>query len=44
MEKKNKNRKNHTKKPITKQNLQDDLDFVFNDLKTVDSNNDRRLD
>ena len=44
MEKKKKNRKFHTKKTITKQNLQGNLDFVFNDSKTVDSNNDRRLD
>ena len=31
--KKKKNRKPH-KKPITKQNLQDALDFAFNDLET----------
>ena len=41
--KKNKNRKPY-KKPITKQNLQDALDFVFNDLETVNYNNDTRLD
>ena len=40
---KNKNRKPY-KKLITKQNLQDTLDFAFNDLETVDYNNDRRLD
>ena len=40
---KNKNRKQY-KKLITKQNLQDTLDFAFNDLETVDYNNDRRLD
>ena len=37
--KKNKNRKPH-KKPVTKQNLKDALDFAFNDLETVDYNND----
>ena len=41
--KKNKNRKPY-KKPITKQNLQDALDFVFNDLETVDYSNDTRPD
>ena len=41
--KRNKNRKPH-KKPITNQNLQDILDFVFNDLETVHYNNDTRLD
>ena len=42
-QKKNKNRKLY-KKPITKQNLQDALDFAFNDLETVDYNNDTILD
>ena len=42
MEKKN-NRKPY-KKPITKQNLQDTLNFAVNDLETVDYNNDTRLD
>ena len=42
MEKKLK-KKNHKKKPITKQNLRDALDFVFNDLETVDYNNVTRL-
>ena len=32
------------KNPITKQNLQDALDFVFNDLETVDYSNDTRPD
>ena len=32
------------KKLITKQNLQDALDFAFNDLETVDYNNDTRRD
>ena len=32
------------KKPITKQNLQDALDFAFNYLETVDYNNDTRRD
>ena len=32
------------KKPITKQNLQDALDFAFNDVETVDYNNDTRID
>ena len=41
--KKNKTRKPY-KKPIAKQNLQDALDFAFNDLETVDYNNDTRLD
>ena len=41
--KKNKNRTPY-KKPITKQDLQDTLDFAFNDLETVDYNNDTRLD
>ena len=41
--KKNKNRKPY-KKPITKQNLQDALDFAVNNLETVDYNNDTRLD
>ena len=41
--KKNKNRK-PKKKPITKQNQQDALDFPFNDLETVDYNNGTRLD
>ena len=40
---KNENRKPY-KKPITKQNLQDAHDFAFNDLETVDYNNDTRLD
>ena len=40
---KNKNRKQY-KKLIAKQNLQDTLDFAFNDLETVDYNNDTRLD
>ena len=40
---KNKSRKQY-KKLITKQNLQDTLDFAFNDLETVDYNNDTRLD
>ena len=40
---KNKNRKPY-KKPITKQNLQHDIDFAFNDLETVDYNNDTRFD
>ena len=43
MEKKNNNRK-PSKKPITKQNLQDARDFVFTNLETVDYNNDTRLD
>ena len=38
---KNKNRK-PCKKPITKPNLQDALDFAVNDLETVDYNNDTR--
>ena len=38
---KNKSRKPY-KKPITKQNLQDALDFVFNDLETINYNNDTR--
>ena len=42
MEKQKKNRKPY-KKAITKQNLRDALDFAFNDLKTVDYNNDTRL-
>ena len=29
---------------MTKQNLQDALDFAFNDLETVDYNNDTILD
>ena len=41
--KKNKNRKPY-KKPITKRNLQDTLDFAFDDFETVDYNNDTRLD
>ena len=41
--KKKKNRKLY-KKPITKQNLQDVLDFALNDLETVDYNKDTRLD
>ena len=41
--KKNKTRKPY-KKLIAKQNLQDALDFAFNDLETVDYNNDTRLD
>ena len=32
------------KNPITKQNLQDALDFVFNDLETVGYSNDTRPD
>ena len=32
------------KKPITKQNLQDVLDFAFDDVETVDYNNDTRTD
>ena len=43
IQKKNKNRKPY-KKPITKQNIQDSLDFAFNDLETVNHNNDTRLD
>ena len=43
MEKKKKQQKT-IKKPITKQNLQDALDFVFTNLETVDYNNDTRLD
>ena len=43
MEKKKKIRKPY-KKPITKQNLQDALDFAFNDVETVNYNNDTRLD
>ena len=39
---KNKNRKLY-KKPIPKQNIQDALDFSFNDLETVNYNNDTRL-
>ena len=35
---------NPTKKQIKKQNLQDALDFAFNELETVDYNNDTRLD
>ena len=39
--------KNKSRKPcknsITKQNLQDVHDFTFNDLETVDYNNDTRL-
>ena len=42
-QKKNKNRKPY-KKPITKQNIQDALDFAFNDLETANYNNDTRLD
>ena len=41
--KKNKTRKPY-KKLIAKQNLQDALDFAFNDLETVDYNNDTKLD
>ena len=41
--KKNKNRKPY-KKPITKQNLQDALDFAFNYLETIDYNKDTRPD
>ena len=41
--KKNKIRRPY-KKPITKQNLQDALDFAFNDVETVNYNNDTRLD
>ena len=41
--KKNKSRTPY-KKPLTKQNLQDSLDFAFNDLETFDYNNDARLD
>ena len=40
--KKNKNRKPY-KKPITRQNLQDGLDFAFNDVETVDYNNDASI-
>ena len=40
---KNKNRKPY-KKLIAKQNLQDAIDFAFNDLETVDYNNDTRFD
>ena len=40
---KNKNSKPY-KKPITKQNLHDSPNFVFNDLETIDYNNDARLD
>ena len=43
IQKKHKNRKPY-KKPITKQNIQDSLDFAFNDLETVNYNNDTRLD
>ena len=43
IQKKNKNRKPY-KKLITKQNIQDSLDFAFNDLETVNYNNDTRLD
>ena len=43
IQKKNKNRKPY-KKPIAKQNIQDSLDFAFNDLETVNYNNDTRLD
>ena len=32
------------KNTIAKQNLQDPLDFAFNDLETIDYNNDTRLD
>ena len=32
------------KNTITKQNLQDPLDFAFNNLETIDYNNDTRLD
>ena len=41
--KQNKSRKPYNK-PIAKQNLQDALDFAFNDLETVDYNNDTKLD
>ena len=41
--KKNKTRKPY-KKLIAKQNLQDALDFAFNDLETVGCNNDTRFD
>ena len=40
---KNKNRKAY-KKPITKQNLQEALHYAFNDLETVDYNNDTTPD
>ena len=39
---KNKSRKPY-KKTIRKQNLKVTLDFAFNDLRTVDYNNDTRL-
>ena len=42
MEKKNKNRKPY-KKPITKCELQDPLNFAVSDLETVDYNNDTSL-
>ena len=42
--KKTKKKKQKTKqKTIAKQNLQDSLDFAFNDLEFVDYNNDIRL-
>ena len=44
MEKKPKKNRKPYKKPITKQNLQDTHDFAFDDLETVDYNNDTRLD
>ena len=40
---KNKNKKPY-EKPITKQNLQDALDFAVNHLESVNYNNDTRLD
>ena len=38
-----KNNRKPYKNPITKQNPQDAHDFTFNDLETVDYNNDARL-
>ena len=35
---------NHTKKPITKRELQDALNLAVSDLQTVDYNNDASLD
>ena len=43
VKKKKKKSRNPYKNLITKQNLQDVHDFTFNDLETVDYNNDIRL-
>ena len=44
LKKKKTNNRKPYKKPITEQNLQDTLEFAFNDLETVDYNNEIRLD